>query len=258
MVRGETVLISIIIPAINESEIITTAIERAWAAGADEIILADGGSRDGTPELARAAGCHVISAPLGRGPQLNAGAACASGDMLLFLHADNWLAPGACHQIRQAAQDLDVRFGGFAQHIENPAWIYRLIERGNRWRVRWRGLLYGDQAFFIQRSLFQELGGFPEIPIMEDLEFSRRLKGQGRAVLLKGPTYVDARRWQKSGPLRQTLRNWFLSTAYLLGVSPQRLAAGYRRHDQVTPAGDAANPDYTDSDPSGPGPRRTP
>ena len=236
------VSISIIIPAINEAHVIGDAVRRAWQAGADEVVVADGGSVDQTTRLATDEGALVADSALGRGQQLNAGAGMASGDVLLFLHADNWLVAGGCQQIRDAMVSGNVQFGAFEQRIENPRLIYRWIETGNRWRVTWRGLIYGDQGLFIRRELFKSLKGFPEIPIMEDLAFSRILKRQGRAVLLPGPTHVSARRWQHQGPVRQTLRNWYLSTAFLLGASPESLSQKYRRHDAIEPPDDPRTP----------------
>ena len=163
---------------------------------------------------------------------MNRGAQQASGDVLVFLHADNWLAPGACDQIRSAFKSNENRFGAFEQQIDNSRRIYRWIEFGNRLRVKWQGLIYGDQAMFIRRDEFEKIGGFPEIELMEDFALSRQLKSLGKPVILPGPTYVNSRRWQKSGPVRQTIRNWFISTAYRCHVSPGWLSKRYRRHDK--------------------------
>lgn len=162
---------------------------------------------------------------------MNAGARVAASDFLLFLHADNWLVKNGCQQLRSLGTHDENVFGGFQQKIEAERRIYRWIERGNAWRIRWRGLVYGDQAFFIRRSLFESAGGFPNIPLMEDLSFSTKLKSFGRPLLLSGPTFVGARRWQENGVVMQTLRNWFLGAAFLVGASPDWLAKKYRRHD---------------------------
>ena len=225
--------ISIVIPAVNEASTIAQAIERAWMAGADEVIVVDGGSTDQTLEIAHAAKCVVVSSALGRGIQMNAGAKMASGDVLLFLHADNWLIEGGCQQITDAMSDENVKAGCFRQKILNDGFVYRWIERGNAARVRWQSLIYGDQALFLQASLFKDLGGFPEIQIMEDFDFSRAISNATKPVVLPGPTYVGARRWEKNGPLRQTALNWVLSTAHRFGASPEWIARRYRRHDNV-------------------------
>lgn len=150
--------------------------------------------------------------------------------MLLFLHADNWLAPDAVEQIRRALTDEDAAGGAFRQRIEAEGAAYRLLERGNAWRARRRGLPYGDQGIFVRRDLFFQLGGFPEVDLMEDLLFMKRFRRVARPLLLEGPLYVDPRRWARCGVVRQTGRNWLLLLAARLGVSPNRLARFYPPH----------------------------
>lgn len=222
--------VSIIIPALDEAPGIGLAVDRAWATGAGEVIVVDGGSRDGTAELARAAGGAVIASVRGRGVQQNAGARQATGDVLLFLHADTWLDPDGLRQLDEALAAQRIACGAFSQRIEADGAAYRLIERGNAWRARWRGLPYGDQGIFVRRELFERLGGFPEAPLLEDLLFMKRLRRESRPVVLPGPLYVSPRRWQKHGLLRQTARNWLLLAAAGLGVSPARLACFYPPH----------------------------
>jgi rSAM/selenodomain-associated transferase 2 len=212
---------------LNEAAMIASAIDRSWMAGADEVIVCDGGSSDGSPSIAGGQRCRVIHSPAGRGLQQNQAAAVAEGDVLLFLHADNWLASGACQQIRDALADASLQYGAFRQRIESPRVLYRLIEYGNAARVRYLGLAYGDQGIFVRRETFAAVGGFPEVSLMEDLRLMRLLHRFGPPALLPGPLHVSPRRWQKHGVIRQTLCNWWLLTAEKFGVSPDRLARFY-------------------------------
>jgi rSAM/selenodomain-associated transferase 2 len=226
------VRIAVIIPALNEEPVICAAVTSAWDAGAAEVILADGGSDDRTVELAQERRCKVVVAPKGRAFQQNAGARVATADVLLFLHADNRLGASACQQVRDALTRPDVVCGAFRQRIEARGFGYRLLERGNSWRVRWLGLPYGDQAIFLRRGLFEEVGGFPEVRLMEDLVLMTKLRRKAWPILLPGPLLVDARRWQRHGIIRQTLRNWWLLAAYKFGTTPDQPADYYKRHDQ--------------------------
>ncbi len=223
--------LSVIIPALNEEALLACAVRSAWEAGADEVIVADGGSVDETIAVAKAEKCQVVVSAAGRAVQQNAGAARSVGDVLLFLHADNRLSPTAIAQVRELLRDTEAKFGAFKQRIVADGFTFRLLERGNAWRVRRRGLPYGDQAIFMRRELFDLLGGFPDVKLMEDLLLMKRARRISWPRLLDGPVYIDARRWQRHGVIRQTLRNWTLLTAYQLGWSPDTLASYYRRHD---------------------------
>jgi len=217
--------ISVIIPVLNEEFLIAGAVARARAAGFDEIIVVDGGSDDRTQACAAAAD-RVLSAPRGRGTQLQCGAEAASGEILLFLHADCWLEPGASDAIRGAI-DRGYIAGCFHQQIESPGFAYRWLEWGNAARVRTLRWAYGDQGIFVVRSVFDEIGGMPRIPLMEDLFLMKRIKQRGRVALLNGPIHVSPRRWQSRGILRQTAQNWWLLLQAHCGVSPDRLAEQY-------------------------------
>jgi rSAM/selenodomain-associated transferase 2 len=222
--------ISIIVPALNEELNIAAAVERAWQTQPAEVIVVDGGSRDSTINIARSAGADVIESLPGRARQQNAGARRAAGDVLLFLHADTWLAPAGLVQIKAALADERVLCGAFHQQIDAAEPLYRWLERGNAWRALRRGLPYGDQGIFVRHSVFQEQGGFPELQLMEDVMFMRQLRRRTRPVLLPGPLHVSARRWQRHGVIRQTARNWLLLAAARLGVHPDRLARFYKPH----------------------------
>jgi len=224
--------ISVIIPAINEADWILRAVSRAWEAGGNEVIVVDGGSDDDTRALAESGGATVLESPPGRAVQQNLGARHASSQILLFLHADNWLAPTVGQQIRESLLREEVLGGAFRQRIEAPGRLYRMLEWGNAARVRFRGMPYGDQAIFMRKKTFEQLGGFPTIKLMEDLLLMRAFRKISSPVLLPGPVYVHPRRWQRYGVVRQTLKNWFLLSAQALGVAPDRLAQLYPLHDR--------------------------
>ncbi len=221
--------VSFIIPALNEAGGIAASIERAWATQPHEVIVVDGGSADGTLDIVQKHRCIALESPRGRGVQQNRGATVASGDVLLFLHADNWLDRAAVAQIETALADDRIVGGAFRQRIESPRWIYRWLEAGNNLRAR-LGRPYGDQGIFVRRDVFHSCGGFPEVPLMEDVLFTRKFRRRGKLTLLPGPVYVSPRRWEKHGVVRQTLRNWLLLLGLKLGVSPERLAEFYRPH----------------------------
>lgn len=223
--------ISVVIPVLNEQPIIEQSCQRALRLGAHEVIVADGGSTDQTQSIAHGCGCELVTSDAGRGAQQNAGARRATGDVLLFLHADTWLAHGNLQQIEAALRDPHVVAGGFYQRIEAVGWCYRALEKGNALRVRCCKLPFGDQGIFVRRQVFEELGGFPQIPLLEDVHLMRRVRQVGAVALLPGPLYVSARRWRRHGVVRQTLRNWGILAADRAGVSPHLLAHLYRRHD---------------------------
>jgi len=218
--------LSVIIPALNEAARIAGTIARTRALGTCEIIVVDGGSLDGTLEAAASADLR-LSSPPGRARQQNVGAAASLGDVLLFLHADCWLTPGGFDAIRRTLRDDRSVGGCFRQQIDARGLGYRLVEAGNASRVRLLQWAYGDQGIFVRRSLFERVGGFPEIELMEDLYLMKRLKREGAIRLVDHNLHVSPRRWQQQGLLRQTLRNWSFLALSHCGVSPSVLAARY-------------------------------
>ena len=218
--------ISVIIPTLNEEQSISATIEQTRSLGLCEIIVVDGGSDDATLQQAEKAD-RYMTVRRGRSHQMNAGAKVASHDVLLFLHADCRLDQGCLEDVAHCLSRQDVAGGCFQQRIAADGLRYRMIEFGNAWRVRWLKWAYGDQGIFVRRKVFEELGGFPDLALMEDLYFMKKLKRAGRFVLLESRIHVSARRWEQRGILRQTLRNWTLIALAHCGVSPNRLARLY-------------------------------
>ena len=220
--------VSIIIPALNEAPGIAQTVAALRQQGPVEIIVVDGGSSDDT--VAHAAGAdRVLTASAGRASQMNAGAAAATGDVLLFLHADCSLDDGAVRAAEACLARHRVIAGCFSMRAHADGTLYRCIDAAATARVRLTGVAYGDQGLFLRRADFDRLGGFPPLRFMEDVFFSRRLRRAGRVVVLPQRIHVSPRRWQKVGLVRQTLRNWTLTALALAGVSPDRLAVHYPR-----------------------------
>jgi rSAM/selenodomain-associated transferase 2 len=223
------VRISVIVPVLNEESTLPDFLAMAAQLNAAEIIVADGGSSDRTAQIARAAGVIFTVAPPGRGPQMNAGAAQATGDVLLFLHADARLRPGALTAVATALANPSLRGGIFDVVFDGGDWVARTFNCIYHWR-RYFGIFYGDAGIFVRREVFAAMGGFRNLPIMEDYEFGRRLFGWGGHMALLGePIYVSDRRWRKAGLLR-TLTVWIIiQTAYSLGFPAERLGTIYRQ-----------------------------
>ncbi len=220
--------ISIIIPVLNEASTIAPIISTALQAENVEIIVADGGSSDGTVEIAQSLGVRVISTAARRATQMNAGAIAATGDILLFLHADTHLPRGYDSAARKALAKPSSVGGAFELKIDGRRLCLRLVEIGVNWRSNFLQMPYGDQAIFLSSATFDKIGGFPDLPLMEDFEFVRRLKKQGRIEIVPQPVLTSARRWQQVGVLKTTIVNQIVIIAYFLRVSPDRLAFWYR------------------------------
>ncbi|WP_414574595.1 TIGR04283 family arsenosugar biosynthesis glycosyltransferase [Anabaena sp. CCY 9402-a] len=221
--------ISIIIPTLNEAANIKQAIFTTQSSKNIEIIVVDAGSEDETVAIADAMGVKVILSTPGRAVQMNLGATVASGEILLFLHADTRLPMGFDEMIRTALQQPGVVAGAFTLQIDAPIFALRLVEWGVKWRSHFWQMPYGDQAIFMTKSVFQEIGCFPEMPIMEDFELIRRLQRIGKIFILSVPVITSSRRWLQKGLLKTTLINQIVVIGYLLGVAPERLRKLYRR-----------------------------
>jgi len=222
------VQLTVVIPALDEADQITGAIASAGAAGC-EIIVVDGGSRDGTPERAAAAGARVVASAPGRARQLAAGARLAKGDTILFLHADTRLPEGWENGVRSALADPGVVGGAFRLRFEPRSPVLRLIEWGTRLRVALLRMPYGDQALFARRVVLESLGGIPQVEVLEDLDLVRALKRRGRIACLALPATTSARRYRSAGALRTLLRNAAAVAGWWLGLPRERIAAWVRR-----------------------------
>ena len=218
------VRISVVVPALDEGENVGAAV--ASAREADEVIVVDGGSSDDTAARAAAAGARVVPSARGRGVQQRTGAETATGDWLVFLHADTRLDPGFSATLR--ALPGDVAGGAFRLVIDAPGAGFRLVEAAVSVRCRLFRLPYGDQAIFARRRAYDAAGGMPPLPLMEDVAFVHALRRRGRLVVPALRARTSARRWHRHGIVGTTVRNWALLAAWRLGVSPERLARLYR------------------------------
>src|SRR5437764_7298432 len=214
--------LSIVMPVLNEAAGIGEALAALapLRARGHEVIVVDGGSTDDTVELAAPVCDQVVRAPRGRALQMNAGARVASGDTLVFLHADTRLPAHADDEIARA----DAIWGRFDVRIASPRPLLRLVARAMNLRSRLSGIATGDQAIFVRQQAFP---GFPEIPLMEDIAFSQRMKRRGRPACLRACVTTSARRWEARGVVRTILLMWRLRLLYALGIAPQRLAREY-------------------------------
>ncbi len=187
----------------------------------------DGGSTDHTREIAGRADVRLLSSPAGRALQMNYGAKAATGDILLFLHADTRLPLSGLRDVRLALEDPKCVGGRFDVELDSRRWILRLVGKLISLRSRLTRVATGDQGIFVRRTIFEEVGGFPEIPLMEDVAFSRALKRRGKIACLRSRAITSARRWQTEGIWRTIFKMWGLKLLYLTGVSPFRLERFY-------------------------------
>ena len=222
--------LSIIMPVLDEGEGIAQALDTLAVLRAlgVEIIVVDGGSRDATVQRARLRADHVLSAPRGRALQMNAGAAKAAGDVLLFLHADTRLPREAERLVLDGLARSARDWGRFDVTIEGRHPMLKIIGAMINLRSRLTGIATGDQAIFVKRDAFAAAGGFPEIPLMEDIALSKRLKRRSRPLCLRERATTSGRRWEAHGVFRTILLMWRLRLAYFLGADPAALAGRYR------------------------------
>ncbi len=226
-------MLTVVVPTLNEAAGIQTCLLalaplRGHPQGqGHEVIVVDGGSADATAALAAPLVDQVIVGPRGRAAQMNAGAAVAHGDVLLFLHADTQLPPDAAALITQALQ-TGARWGRFDVQIEGRSPLLPLVGAMMNWRSRWTGIATGDQALFVDAALFRQLRGFAAQPLMEDIELSRRLRAVAAPACLRQRVRTSGRRWDERGALRTIARMWWLRWRYWRGASPETLAQAYR------------------------------
>ena len=218
--------VAVIIPSLNEEQSLQRALDLAMA-NADEVIISDGGSTDSTLEIASSFGAKIVTGEPGRGPQLNRGAEVATSDIYLFLHADTTLPDNGLDQIRAAA-DAGAVGGGFSVNFDADTFWFRLGNRIVNARTRLTGLPLGDQGQFVTAKTFESMGGYRPWPILEDLDFARRLKQQGKVATLDSAVTTSARRYLARGTTRTIATNWLIWALYLVGISPHRLAKLYR------------------------------
>ena len=221
--------ICVVVPALNEGACLGGLLAELTSANFQDIVVVDNGSTDETMSIAAGHdGVRLVRAPRGRGLALNVGALATSAEILLFLHADTALPRGARAMIGMAVADPNVVGGCFRLSFDKRSAILRVYAWFTRYDTAFT--TFGDQAYFIRRRAFERVGGFPEWPILEDVEMRRRLKRAGRFVKLPSSVVTSARRFRKHGPVRQQLRNIAIITLFYLGLSPEQLASWYRPH----------------------------
>ena len=218
-------MLTVVIPVFNAASSLGPCL--AGLDGADEILVVDGGSTDGSVEIADWSGARVVSAPRGRGVQLRTGGLAARGNWLLFLHADTQLGAGWRAAVAAHVAAAPHCAGYFDLRLDDPAWQARVIESGVSLRARWLALPYGDQGLLISRRLYDELGGFRPLPLMEDVDLVRRI-GSRRLRRLAVTALTSTERWRRDGWIRRSGRNLACLALYAGGMAPARLARFYR------------------------------
>ncbi len=226
-------MVSIIIPVLNEEKNITKALNNiSQLKGGKEIIIVDGGSIDNTVDIVKKKGVMPLSSQKGRGCQMNRGAEIAKGETLLFLHADTILLEDGLIKIQEALKDPEIIGGRFDVRFDDDRFILKLIAFLMNWRSRLTGVSTGDQAIFIRKNIFKKIGGYSEIPLMEDIELSKRMKKAGSLACLKDMVITSARKWKEEGIVRTIILMWSLRLLYFFRVSPEALSRIYYRKKQ--------------------------
>jgi len=233
LIDPKTSVISIIIPTLNAASRLGATLASAVAQSGVELLLVDGGSTDETVDIARSYGVRVLVTEPGRAHQMNAGAAAAGGDILLFLHGDTVLPFGFADKVRETLSVRNVVAGAFRLAFDSQDWALQVVAWGANFRSRRLQIPYGDQALFLSRDIFMGRGGFPEMPILEDLALAKELKQCGRIVTRPESVLTSPRRWRARGVVFNTLRNQLILIGFFLGVSLERLAKWYRLGEDV-------------------------
>ena len=225
--------IAVIVPVFNEAQLLPEKLTSLKALNADEMVFIDGGSTDGTQQLLEASGVLWFTGTQGRAAQMNVGAGKCKGDILLFIHIDTDLNESNISAIRSAIKQQGVVGGRFDICLSGSHPAYRMISWFMNMRSRLSKISTGDQAMFVRRDVFEQMGGFADLPLMEDVEFSKRLKGQGKIACLRQRVTTSSRRWQQYGIIRTILLMWRLRFLYWLGTPADKLATMYRNVREV-------------------------
>jgi len=221
--------IAIIIPVFNEGAVLPELIRRMQSMDADELIIVDGGSRDDSCRILEASGARWLKSGPGRAAQMNAGAEVCSSDILLFIHADTIISCSNISAVCETMNDDSYAGGRFDVRLSGDAFPFRIIEQLINARSRLTGISTGDQCLFVRRSVFERMGGFPNQPLMEDIEFSKRLKRHGRVACLRQKVTTSSRRWERHGIVATVWLMWKLRFLYWLGVPAEQLSQMYRQ-----------------------------